>query len=139
MRIEHLLLVCTVAFIAVGCSDEESTPSAFVDAWTWDGPGHKTRTSPNHERRAGAGIVEDGMIRLDIGEAGTDHPVDMGISYTEFLPTPKKGKWDMRWLSDSELVFEHPELGTKTWYVEGAGATDLVVNVKTDWQLPAKH
>jgi hypothetical protein len=48
---------------------------------------------------------------------------------TEIIPEPKNGKWDMKWLDDEEFVFEHSELGTRTWRVEGVVPMSVSVSV----------
>lgn len=54
------------------------------------------------------------------------------IHHTEIIPLPKSGIWDMRWINDTEVAFEHGELGLRTWAVNGT--IDMKVDLKRDWE-----
>jgi hypothetical protein len=75
----------------------------------------------------------EGKIHLAFGEAGRDHPVDIMIEHEEVIPEPVTGQITMRWQNDSEFVVEHPDLGTKSWTVEGV--SPMVVKVKATWHV----
>lgn len=103
-RAKWYLLILVVLFVGYlqQSGDDEA---GRVDAWTWDAPDLKTRTSPNKQKRARAD-VEDGKIELKFGEAGQAHPVDMWPHYSEIIPEPQDGQWAMKWINDDEFVFE---------------------------------
>ena len=130
MKILSSLLICIFAIIAVGCRKSETVGK--VDDWTWDAPDLKTATSPDRTKRARADL-ENGKIELAIGEAGGDHPVDIMIEHRENISAPASGEIAIRWSDNSELVVEHPDLGIKTWTVDGS--SPMSVRVKAEWQL----
>ena len=129
------ILFCSFALATTGCVDSTSEDAGRVDDWTWDDPSLKSRTSPNREKRASAD-VEDGQIELILGEVGGDHPVDIWVHYTEKIPEPNDGKWDMNWIDDETFAFQHSDLGTKVWKVEGVNPVTVTVNA--DWNGSAK-
>lgn len=126
----QLVFVAIVTLLAIGCS-RSGEEAGRVDDKTWNAPDLKTRTSPDSKKRLRAD-VDGTKIVLKFGEAGEDHPVDIMIHHTETIPLPKSGTWDMRWINDTEVAFEHDELGLRTWAVNGT--IDMKVDLKRDWE-----
>jgi len=130
--IARAVLAIAFALCMGGCSDGDLEDAGRVDDWTWDDPKLKTRTSISKEKRARADL-KDGQIELKFGEA-YDHPVDIMIHHTEMIPEPEDGGWNMKWLDEGRFVFEHSELGTKTWRVDGV--VPMTVTVISEWTRP---
>ncbi len=129
MTTRNLLTLFIVLNISA-CSDRRLDDFGREDDWTWDSANLKTCTSPDKEKRARADVA-DGQIELKFGERG-EHPVDLTVHHSEMIPEPHKGQWSMAWLDDETFAFQHSELGTKTWNIQGT--FPMKVRVLADWR-----